>query len=93
MAVLVLVNGLVLAWWQGWLSPLLDPPGMSEREPLRVARQLRPEAIRVAPPRSIDEATGESAAAAASGAAASASSASAPPPDAVVPGGAGGVTP
>ena len=49
-AALLLANGITLAWWQGWLSPLLDPPGMSEREPLRLARQLRPEAIRILPP-------------------------------------------
>ncbi len=50
-AALAVANVLVLAWWQGWLSPLWDPPGTSEREPLRVARQLRPEAVRATPVR------------------------------------------
>jgi hypothetical protein len=48
---LVLLNGLVWAWWQGHLSPLAEPPGAGEREPYRSARQLRPESVRVAGPR------------------------------------------
>jgi hypothetical protein len=48
---LAVANILVLAWWQGWLSPLVEPPGHSEREPLRAARQLQPEAVRATPPR------------------------------------------
>jgi hypothetical protein len=48
---LLTANVLALAWWQGWLSPLLDPPGASQREPLRAARQLRPEALKVTPSR------------------------------------------
>jgi hypothetical protein len=46
---LLLANGLAFAWWQGHLSPLWDPPGAREREPLRMSRQLRPEALSVTP--------------------------------------------
>lgn len=45
---LLLLNVLVWAWWQGHLSPLAEPPGAGEREPYRSARQLRPESVRVA---------------------------------------------
>ncbi len=55
---LVVANVLALAWWQGWLSPLLEPPGASEREPLRAARQLRPEAVRATAPRPAASRTG-----------------------------------
>ena len=48
---LVLLNGLVWAWWQGHLSPLAEPPGAGEREPYRSARQLRPESVRFTVPR------------------------------------------
>lgn len=50
-AALLAANLLVLAWWQGYLSPLWEPPGSSEREPLRMSRQLRPDAVRVEPAR------------------------------------------
>lgn len=66
---LLLANGVVFAWWQGLLSPLIDPPGLAEREPLRLARQLRPEAVRVVPAGSNARGTGPALAA---GAAASA---------------------
>jgi hypothetical protein len=49
-AALLILNGLVLAWWLGFLSPLLEPPGASEREPLRWSRQLKPEAIQLLEP-------------------------------------------
>jgi hypothetical protein len=41
---LVVANGLFFAWSRGWLG---DPPGNDAREPERVARQIRPEAVRV----------------------------------------------
>lgn len=44
---LVAANLLVLAWSQGWLSPLLEPPSAREREPHREGLQIRPEAIRI----------------------------------------------
>lgn len=58
---LLVANILVLAWWQGWLSPLAEPPGYSEREPLRAARQLQPEAVRAMPPRPAPARTGAAA--------------------------------
>jgi hypothetical protein len=64
---LLAANLLVLAWSQGWLSPLLEPPSAREREPQREGLQIRPEAIRVvAAPR--EAASGSSPAAAAAGA-------------------------
>lgn len=47
LSALVAANLLALAWWQGWLSPLVEPPSAREREPYREVRQIRPEAIRV----------------------------------------------
>jgi hypothetical protein len=44
-ALLLLANLLFLAWTQGWLSPALPLPHQGEREPERLARQLRPEAV------------------------------------------------
>jgi len=46
---LLLANLLFLGWSQGWLSGVGLRPG-SEREPDRLQRQVRPEAIRVLPP-------------------------------------------
>ena len=48
-----LVTGLLVAnlvaglWWTGHLSPLLEPPGAGDREPLRLSRQLRVESLAV----------------------------------------------
>jgi hypothetical protein len=44
---LLAANVLVFAWGQGWLSPLLLPPGASEREPERMLRQIEPGSIQV----------------------------------------------
>jgi hypothetical protein len=44
---LLLANGLYFAWAQGWLGA---PPRATEREPQRLAAQLRPEAVLLLPP-------------------------------------------
>jgi hypothetical protein len=46
----LLANALFYAWSQGWLQPWLPPPLSSERDPSRVAAQLRPETITVLGP-------------------------------------------
>jgi hypothetical protein len=43
-------NLLFFVWARGWLAPLVEPPQHGEREPERLARQVRPESIRVLPP-------------------------------------------
>jgi hypothetical protein len=43
----VLANALFFAWARGWLGP---GPRAAEREPQRVAQQVRPEAVTVLPP-------------------------------------------
>lgn len=63
---LLLLNGLVWAWWQGHLSPLAEPPGAGEREPYRSARQLRADSVQLVAPRS-GAAPASTAASAASG--------------------------
>jgi len=50
-AVLLLANLGFFAWTQGWLDPLVGAPADSEREPERLARQLRPEAVKLLPAR------------------------------------------
>ncbi|WP_088284624.1 sporulation protein [Ideonella sp. A 288] len=81
---LLLVNGLLLAWQQGWLGAAAPAPSMAQREPERVRQQVNPEAVRVLPPvaasaaladaaRRAAEAAAMAASAAASGAAAAAS--------------------
>jgi hypothetical protein len=42
---LIAANGAVWAWWQGWLAPLVAAPGAEQRDPDRLARQLRPETV------------------------------------------------
>ena len=44
---LLAANVLVFAWGRGWLSPLLLPPGASEREPERLLRQIDPGSIQI----------------------------------------------
>lgn len=96
--VLALANLGYYAWSQGWLALLLGRPGQGEREPERVARQVRPEAVTVlrgndARSAMADAAQRARAVAAEAASAASASDASAPstpvlPADALPPPGA-----
>ena len=50
-ALLVLANLAFHAWTAGWLAPLsVPPPAADDREPQRLARQLRPDSLRLLPP-------------------------------------------
>jgi hypothetical protein len=42
---LIVANGAVWAWWHGWLAPWAAAPGAEQRDPDRLARQLRPETV------------------------------------------------
>ncbi|MBI5718540.1 MAG: hypothetical protein HZC37_12730 [Burkholderiales bacterium] len=55
---LLLANGMVFAWAQGWLEPALQAPSLADREPGRLAAQVHAEAVRVLP-----QAAGDAAAA------------------------------
>lgn len=50
LVLLVLANGLFLAWTQSWLAPVWPPPGDAGREPQRLAMQVNPQEIRVLSP-------------------------------------------
>jgi hypothetical protein len=56
-AVFVLLAAYVVffVWAQGWLAPVLPPPGAAEREPERLARQIHPESIIVLSPKAYAE--------------------------------------
>lgn len=54
--VLLLGNGLMFAWAQGWLEPVLQAPGQADREPARLASQVNPEAVRILPAAAANEA-------------------------------------
>lgn len=43
--VLVAANALFLVWTRGWLAPVLQAPRHAEREPDRLAQQVRPERV------------------------------------------------
>jgi hypothetical protein len=43
---LIAANLVFFAWARGWLAPLLPPPLHGEREPERLAAQVRPELVR-----------------------------------------------
>ncbi len=49
-AAVLVANLLFLAWSQGWLAPGFAPPRHAEREPGRLAAQVRPESLVVLPP-------------------------------------------
>ncbi len=51
--VLALANAVFLAWSLGWLDDLTGVRARGEREPERLARQVRPESIRILPPGSV----------------------------------------
>jgi hypothetical protein len=42
---LIAANLVVLAWWQGGLAPWAAAPGAEQRDPDRLARQLKPESV------------------------------------------------
>lgn len=65
LALLLVANGLYFAWAQGWLAPGLPAPREGEREPERIAAQLRPEAVVVLPPKAASAAVTAARAAAA----------------------------
>ena len=50
-ALLILGNVLFFGWTQAWFVPHWPPPRHAEREPERLAAQVRPEAVTVLPPR------------------------------------------
>lgn len=66
-AAVVVANLLFYAWSQGWLSPAVEPPHHGEREPQRLALQVRPEAVRVLPVPSAASAAAERSACLAAG--------------------------
>ncbi|MEO6031434.1 MAG: hypothetical protein ABIP61_05965 [Burkholderiaceae bacterium] len=47
---LVLANGAFYAWTQGWLDEAVGVRAIGDREPERLARQVRPELVRILPP-------------------------------------------
>ncbi|MFY7857707.1 MAG: hypothetical protein ACOVQT_16315 [Rubrivivax sp.] len=47
LVLLVLANVAFFAWRGGWLEPGLPPPQHGERQPDRIAQQVRPEAVTV----------------------------------------------
>ena len=49
-ALLILGNVLFFGWTQAWFVPHWPPPRHAEREPGRLAAQVRPEAVTVLPP-------------------------------------------
>ena len=53
---LALANLLFLAWTAGWLG---RPPGAPDRDPARLARQVRPDAVRVLAPAEAEAAMAE----------------------------------
>jgi hypothetical protein len=50
---LALANAVFLAWSLGWLDDLTGQRARGDREPERLARQVRPESIRILPPGSV----------------------------------------
>jgi hypothetical protein len=47
---LLIANAAFFAWAQGWLAPALPAPRHSEREPQRLAAQVRPDSVVVLAP-------------------------------------------
>jgi hypothetical protein len=64
-ALLLLANLLFFVWTQGWLSPLVPAPHQGEREPERLAAQVRPEIIQIITPQAASAAVAAAVAAAA----------------------------
>lgn len=49
LGLLLLANAVFFGWSQGWFAPVWPAPHAGEREPERLAAQLRPESVRVLP--------------------------------------------
>jgi hypothetical protein len=64
-ALLLLANALLFAWAQGWLDGVAGVKPQGDREPERLARQVRPQSVRVLPPAVVQTALAASAAEAA----------------------------
>ena len=54
-ALLLVANLAFFAWTQGWLDSVVGARSIGDREPERMARQVRPEAIRILPPEAASE--------------------------------------
>lgn len=60
LVVLLLVANLAFfGWTQGWLDTVVGIPARGDREPERLARQVRPELIRILPPSAASEPANE----------------------------------
>jgi hypothetical protein len=53
--VLVLANAVFFAWSSGWFDGIAGLSSRGEREPERLQRQVRPDAVRVLPARAASE--------------------------------------
>lgn len=60
-AALLIANLVLFAWTQGWLDDVAGVRAIGDREPERMARQVRPELIRVLPPQSAASAVAKAA--------------------------------
>jgi hypothetical protein len=49
--IVLLANALFWGWSRGWFAPLWQAPRHAEREPERLAAQVRPESVTVLPPK------------------------------------------
>jgi hypothetical protein len=74
-AVLLLANALLFAWAQGWLDGVAGVKPQGDREPERLARQVKPQSVRVLSPAVVQTALAASAAEAAPAEATAASAA------------------
>ncbi len=64
-ALLLLANLAFFGWARGWFEPSMPPPHQGEREPQRLAAQVRPDAVIVLAPRAASAAIAAARAAAA----------------------------
>jgi len=71
---LLLGNGLMLAWQAGWLEAWVEPPAHAQREPARLQRQVNADQVQVLTPVAANEALAAAAARKAAEAAAAAAS-------------------